>query len=270
MHFALGVVDLQGRAAGDARLAHAARHDRRVRGHAAASGEDALRGDHAVKVLRARLDAHKDDRFARLPALLRLIGVEDNLAGRRAGRGGQAGRQHLHARGGVDRRVQHLIELRRFDAVDRFALVDEALVRHLHGDLHRRRPGALAAARLEHEEFAVLDGEFEVLHVAVMQLQALRDANELRVRLAQQRVVAHLGDGLRRAHTRDDILALRVRQVFAEQAALAGVRVAGEADARRAVVTEVAVDHRLHIDGGAEIVRDVVLTAITDRARVVP
>ncbi len=83
--FALGVVDLQRRATGDTRLAHAARDDRRVRGHAAARGQHPLRRDHAMKILRACLDPHEDDRFARLTARLRLIGIEDDLARRRAG-----------------------------------------------------------------------------------------------------------------------------------------------------------------------------------------
>ena len=44
-----------GAAAGDAALAHAAGHNGGVRGHAAADGEDALGGDHALDVLGAGL-----------------------------------------------------------------------------------------------------------------------------------------------------------------------------------------------------------------------
>ena len=84
------VVDAQRAAAGDAALAHAARHDGGVRGHAAARGEDALRGVHAVDVLGRGLDADEDHLLAALGARLGLVGGEDDLARRRAGRRGQA------------------------------------------------------------------------------------------------------------------------------------------------------------------------------------
>ena len=77
--------------AGDAGPAHAARHHRRVAGHAAARGQDAAGGVHAVDVLGAGLDAHQDDRLALLRPALRLVGVEHHRAGRRA----RAGRQTL-------------------------------------------------------------------------------------------------------------------------------------------------------------------------------
>ena len=86
------VVHGHGAHAGDARLAHAARDDRRVARHPAARGEDAARGLHPVDVLRRRLDAHQDDRLALAGAALGLVGVEDDVAARgaRARRRGRA------------------------------------------------------------------------------------------------------------------------------------------------------------------------------------
>ena len=51
-HFARSQIDAQRAAARDAALAHAARHHRCVRGHAAARGENAFGGVHAVNVVR--------------------------------------------------------------------------------------------------------------------------------------------------------------------------------------------------------------------------
>ncbi len=62
-----GIVDTDAAGARHAGLAHAARHHRGMRGHAAAGGENAFGGMHAVDVLGARLDAHQDD--LRGPAL---------------------------------------------------------------------------------------------------------------------------------------------------------------------------------------------------------
>ena len=70
------------------------------------------------------------------------------------------------------------------------------------------------------------------------------------------------GDGLGRADAGDHILALGVDEVFAVEVGLAGGRVAGEGHAGAAVVTHVAEDHGLDVDGGAPVVGDAVQAAI--------
>ncbi len=59
-HGPRGIVDAQRAGAGDAGLAHAARDHRGVRGHAAAGGEDAFGGVHAVDVFGRGLHPHQD------------------------------------------------------------------------------------------------------------------------------------------------------------------------------------------------------------------
>jgi hypothetical protein len=73
-HGAAAVIDADACRAGDAGLAHAARHHGGVRGHAAARGQDAFGGVHAVDVFRAGLDAHQDDLARRPAASLGLVG----------------------------------------------------------------------------------------------------------------------------------------------------------------------------------------------------
>src|SRR6185437_13740352 len=68
----------------------------------------------------------------------------------------------------------------------------------------------------------------------------------------------------------DDILALRVHQVFAVEHVFAGRRVAGEADAGGAVVAHVAEHHGLHVHRRAPFGRNVVQLAIGDGPRVHP
>ena len=82
-------------AAGHARLAHAARDDGRVRRHAAVRRQHAARLDQAVDVVRRRLPADEDHVVARLAALRGRVGVEHDLARRRAGRRVQALRGDL-------------------------------------------------------------------------------------------------------------------------------------------------------------------------------
>ena len=111
------VVDAQRAGAGDAGLAHAARHHGRVRGHAAARGENALGRVHAVDVLGRGLDPHQDDLAC--PALLSASAssAENTISPEAAP--GEAGRPvaiTLRSALGIDGRMQQLVERRGIDA----------------------------------------------------------------------------------------------------------------------------------------------------------
>ena len=84
------LVHLQLLRADHARLPHAARHDRGVRRHAAAGGEDGLGHHHAVEVLGRGLAPDQDHRLARAAELLGAVGVEHDRAAGGARRGRQA------------------------------------------------------------------------------------------------------------------------------------------------------------------------------------
>ena len=74
------------------------------------------------------------------PALLggfRVVGVEDDLAGRGARRGRQAARHDLALGLGIDGRVQQLVEGGGVDAADRLVLRDQPLVGKVDGDAER-------------------------------------------------------------------------------------------------------------------------------------
>ena len=92
-------------------------------------------------------------------------------------------RGRLLARGRVELVAQQLVDVRRLDPAERLSFGDDALVDHVRGDPHGRRRGALGRARLEHVQLAALDGELEVLDVAVVLLELLADALELGVDL---------------------------------------------------------------------------------------
>jgi hypothetical protein len=268
------VVDAQRLAAGDAHLAHLAGDERRVAGHAAARGEDALRRDHAADVLRRRLDAHEDHRFAARLGRFGVLGVEVDTSRRGAGAGveplGEAPvilhGARLLRRG--ERRAQQLVELLGIDAQERVLPADQLLAHHLDGDADGGVAGPLSDAALQHVERALLDGELDVHHVAVVALEGAADGEQLGV---DRGVVAlELADRQRRAGTGDDVLALRVHQVLAVEEVLAGRGIAGEGDAGPGVLAEVAEDHRLHVDGGAPRLGDAVQLAVEVRAIVVP
>ena len=277
-HFLALRVDVDVARAGYARGAHAAANHGCVAGHAAARGENALGHFHPVNIVRHGLFAHQDDR-SRGGLLHGIVGVEydgshrsgENHAANRGARRcrqslGDGGQRFLRSR--IQHRMQKLIELLRIDAQDGFFLADQALVDHVHRDAYRGRTGALAIARLQHVEFAVLDGELEILHVAIVLFQAGGDLVKLAVGRGHQRFQRR--DGLRRAHARHHVFALRVHQVLAVEGFLAGGWVAGETHAGGGSIAHVAEDHGLHVHRGAQVIRDVVHLAVVDGAGVEP
>ena len=279
-HGAAAVIDADGAAAGDAGLAHAARDHRGVRGHAAARGQNAFGGVHAVNVFRAGLDPHQNDLAAIGLQLGGLVGREHDFAGGRARRGRQAGGDHVALGGGIDGRMQQLIERGRIDPRHRVLLGDQAFIGELDGDAQRRLRGALAAAGLQHPQLALLDRELHVLHVAVVLFEQRVDPRQLLERLGHRGFHRRLvgagflarifGDVLRRADARHHVLALRVDQEFAVQLALAGRGIARERNAGRRGLAHIAEHHRLHVDRGAPGFRNVVQPAVGHRARVHP
>ncbi len=106
---------------------------------------------------------------------------------------------------------------------DRLVLADQPVARHVDGDLERGLGGALAGARLQHVEPALLHRELDVLHVAVMAARACRrtlasSANTSGITSSMagsdELVGLLAGDGqmLRRADAGDHVLALGVDQ----------------------------------------------------------
>src|SRR5262249_60355370 len=85
-----------------------------------------------------------------------------------------------------------------------------------------------------------------------------------------RQLLPHLPERLRRPDPRDDVLALGVGGKLAGEAGFTGRRVAWEGDARARAPALVAEDHLDHVDGRAEVVRDVMGSAVDLCARVVP
>ena len=251
--FLFGFVDNAVAGAGHAALAHAAGDDSGVRGHAAARGQNAVGNFHAGDVLRGGFAADQNDGLvgAVLVLLDGFFGGEDDLADGRAGRSRQAGGEHFDLLALFhEARNQEVVKLVGLDAEDGFLLRDEAFAHHVDGDANRGQAGALAVARLQHVELAILDGELEILHVAIVLFHAPRDVLQLLVNLGH--ALLKLADGVGRAHAGDHVLALRVHQVLAEEHMLAGGGIAREAYAGAGVFAQVAEDHGLHVDGGAD------------------
>ena len=147
--------------------------------------------------------------------MLRPVGIEHGFAGGSAGRGIQTLRQQSTLFRGlllllfIETGQQQLIYLTRLNALDGLLLADQTLFHHIDGHFDGCLGVALGRARLEHVEAAFFDGEFQVLHIAVMLFQAPGDFLELLIHLGQ--VLLQAADFGWSANTRDYVLALRIQ-----------------------------------------------------------
>ena len=224
--------------------------------------------NHSVQVIGVGLAAHEDDWCAVLGCCHGGIRSEVGLADGGAGRGAHAlGEQGLCAVVGEVGEHQ-LRQLVPGHPLQRLVLTDEAGVEHVDGDPEGRSRSALADAGLEHEELAVLDGELDVAHVAVVRLELLHDRDQVVVALLVDAL--HVGQRQRVADAGDDVLALGVLEVVAVDPNRSGRGVTGEGDTGAGVHAAVAEDHDLHVDRRAEVGGDALATAIEHGAIGVP
>ena len=234
------------------------------------AGEDAFGCDHACQVVGVGLPTDEHALAAFGCCSNGCIGGEYRLAHGSAGGCVQTAGQNVIGSILVELGMEQLVELFGADALDGFLLGDQALFDHLDGDADGSGCGALAHAGLQHVQLALLDGEFDVAHVAEVVFQKGEDAFQLLAGFFQAGVLLQFCNRAGVADTCDDVLALGVDQVVAVEFLPAVSRVAGEGHAGSGGLALVAEDHGLHVDCGAQVVGDLVLLAVQGGAGVVP
>ena len=179
-----GQVDRDAPRARDAGPAHAARHHRRVAGHAAARGQDALAPRACRGCPRGWSRRGPGSPSRRAPRAASAVSASNTIAPEAAP--GDAGRpvaEHVARRVGIERRVQQLVERQRdrragspsSSSISPSPTMSTAI-------LQRGLGGALAGAGLQHAQLAALDRELDVLHVAVVLLEQVEHARPARRR----------------------------------------------------------------------------------------
>ena len=153
---------------------------------------------------------------------------------------GDAGRPRASTRRGASgSRVgcKQLLQRQRVHPRERLRLAHQARACHVDGDLERRLGGALAGARLQNPERALLHRELDVLHVAVVAFEPAERRVERGEGLGHgplhggavraARLARGLAHGAGRADAGHHVLALRVDQVLAVERRIAGGRDCG-------------------------------------------
>ena len=256
--------------AADAGRTHAAGDNGGMARLATVAGQNALGGDHALQVVGVGLPTNQNDLVALVGARDGVVAREHDLAHGGTGAGIKTAGESLVLFGSVELWVQELVELRGIDAAHSLIAGDQTLLDHLDGDAQGGGGSSLAHAGLEHPELALLDGELNVAHVAIVILERQEDALELLARGLKARGSLEVGDGLGVADTGDDVLALGINQKVTVELLGAVGRIAREGNAGRRCLALVAKGHGLHVDGGAEFVGNAMLLAVDAGALVHP
>ena len=261
-HDLLGGVDVEALDAADAGRAHTASDNGGMARLATVAGQDTLGGDHTLQVVGVGLPADQNDLMALGRTRDGVIAREHDLAHGGTGTGVKAACERLVLLGGVELRVQELVELRGIDSAHSLLAGDQTLLDHFDGNAQGGGGSALAHAGLEHPELALLDGELDIAHIAVMVLERQEHALELLTCRLEARGGLEVGNGLGVADAGDNVLTLGVNQKVTVELLGAVGRVARKGDAGRRGIALVAKDHGLHVDGGAEIVGNAMLLAV--------
>ena len=249
---------------------HTTCNDCSVACHTAACCENTLSSLHTLDIFRRSLETDKNNLLTLGSSSLRVLSCEDDLAGSSA----RSSRETLANHSCVldsflaEGAVKQCVEVTRLDVKDSLLLIDLAFLDEVIRDLQSSTSCSLAVTALKHIQFAMLDRELHILHISVVIFELVGNSNELFVDLRKS--LLDLFDLHRCAGTGDDILALRVHKNLCVELILACSRVAGESNTRAGIISHVTECHHLNVNSSTPGVRDIVVTAINVRTRVVP
>ena len=153
-----------------AALTHTTSHNGSVRGHTSTGCQDTLGRSHTGEVLGRSLDTYHDHLVTISMPCLCIVSVEHNLTASSTRRSRQTLSDDLSLLQGelVEYWVEKFVELLRLTTQDSSLLVDHSLVEKVDGNLHHSSTRTLSVTSLEEPQFALLYGEFHILHVMVV------------------------------------------------------------------------------------------------------
>ncbi len=149
--------------------------------------------------------------------------------------------------------MQEEVNLLRRDPADCLLSSDKSLVDLVDCDSHGRLRSTFPGTGLEEPQLTPLNGEFHVLHVAVVVLELNSDIGELLCDLGH--VIGKLGDGQCWPDSGHNIFTLSVDEIVTFEVWFARGCVPAHCDTGRRIVSGVAKDHRHDVHRSAEIMR---------------
>ena len=176
--------------------------------------------------------------------------------------------------------MENLVKLGRSDPHDSGLLVDHTLGEHIHSHLKGSKACTLAYAALEHPELALLDCEFNVLHIVEVAFERLAylvkllvDFRHCGLERLEILVVLVLGGFIERVRSTDTcnhILALGVDEPLSVELVVTVGRVAGECHTGSGGAAHISEYHGLHVHCSTPVIRNLLDAAVCDGTLSVP
>ena len=293
LHGTCLIVDDDGTGTGHTTLSHATSHHCSVRGHTAAGCQNALGSTHSGQILRGSLYTDHHHLMAFVMPLGSIIGEEHNLAAGSAWGGWQTTSKHLGLAQSslVKHRMEQLVQLVGFAALNGCLLVYHTFMKQIHGNLYHGRTRTLTVTGLQEPQLTFLNSELHILHVMIVMLKFILKGVELCINLRHglfhrrelrgtdilgdtlllsptQRTF--LGNLLRRTDTGNDILTLCIHKILTIETVLTRCGITREAHSRCRSVAHVTEHHRHHCDGSTPLLRNTLHLTIKDGTLVHP
>ncbi len=143
--------------------------------------------------------------------------------------------------------MEQCVKLLRLNTKNCFLLIDKTLVNKVNGYLESGGSGTLTVSCLEHIELAVFNGKLHILHILIVSFKLLCDSYELFIDFGH--IFLKLCNLAGSTDTCNNVLALSVDEILAEESVLTGSGVTGECNACAGVGVKVAEYHGLNING---------------------
>ena len=164
--------------------------------------------------------------------------------------------------------MQKLVKRLCFNTAHRFFRSDHAFIYQIAGNLQGCRRRSLSVSGLQEIKLSFFDGEFHILHIAVMLFEAGGDIDELLI--AVGKILFQTGDRLRGPDSGHHVLALGVDQIFSVDALRTCGGIPCKGNAGTGGVAHVSEYHGLHVYSGSPVAGNVVHSAVNDGALIVP
>ena len=263
-------IDVQHFGPADRRRPELTGHHGRMTGRPAVAGENAFGGDHAVDIVRLGFRADHDHRLPFLAPFLGGIGIKDGQAhgGARAGIDGlfdqpavprprawflaaalNCGWSSMSTCSGLTRMMAFFLSIRPSSTISTAILMAARAV---------RLPSRVCS--IQSLRFSIVNSTSCISRKWLSSFIA--NARELGEGFRQ--VPLQVLDGQGVADAGHHVFALGVEQIIAVEFLVPVDRVAGEGHPGPAVVAQVAEDHRLNVDGGAQVVANTGGVAVID------
>ena len=249
-------IDVQGCASHQADLAELARHHGSMGGARAGDGQHPGRGIQRgnIACLCARTHQHHGGSRGGARGGVGRIQGDDAARHARAGAGSFRQRPGRGAVGTGQAHGAQILRRERLGARQGLGGGDEPFVEQIQCNAGRCQRRALAVARLQQKEMAILHRELEVLHVAHQVFERMGGSLQLAPGLRHELCHAFVPVGI--AAARHHVLALGIAQKVDPRRGLAGARVAREPHPGARTAPGIAKHHALDRHGRAQIVRN--------------